>query len=104
MENAAPLSTDFDKILPSLCEPEECRRVANFMNANSKLGRHFRVVVRYMPQDEGKEMAFVWYLEGIKAEMALDWILKLGLMELVPLSYNLHGFCSLPLPLLLTPL
>ncbi|CAM6117052.1 unnamed protein product [Calypogeia fissa] len=68
MAERAPHSRDFDKVLISMQEPLECRRVHAAMNGSFDLAVSFRATRRFMPQTEGKEIQFIRYLQVVELE------------------------------------
>ncbi|CAM6128379.1 unnamed protein product [Calypogeia fissa] len=70
MAERGPHSSDFDKVLISMQEPLECRRVHAAMNGSSALAVSFRATWRFMPQTEGKEIQF--YLQAVELEQGLE--------------------------------
>ncbi|CAM6124894.1 unnamed protein product [Calypogeia fissa] len=72
MAERGPHSRDFDKVLISMQEPLECRRVHAAMNGSSDLAVSFRATRRFMPQTKGKEIQFIRYLQAAELEQGLE--------------------------------
>ncbi|CAM6095605.1 unnamed protein product [Calypogeia fissa] len=72
MAERGPHNRDFDKVLISMQEPPECRRVHAAMNGSSDQAVSFRATWRFMPQTEGKEIWFIRYLQVVELEQGLE--------------------------------